>query len=203
MNFTLSISGFAGMALLALSVSGAASAQTPTPSASPLPSSATQRAKPVVKPVAKKRKAKSPKRLSKATLSAFEPLDGSAALKPASAGTSAAASALSPMVTGKMDESLRQQPVLESHSGLSLDLPVSGQAYFADEVSGTAKTEVFERNDTATVEGGDQLGAEPVSVIDRISDKPKGRPLANGPLRVKMKDSGVRASVQFPLSTQP
>ena len=199
MNIKLSISGFAGMALLALSVSGVALAQVPTPSAAPQPAVAAEQ----VKPVAKKRKAKSGKRLSKATLSAFQPLDGSSALKPADASHSNAASSLSPMVTGKMDESLREQPVLESHSGLSLDLPVSGQAYFADEVSGTAKAEVFERNDTATVEGSDQLGAEPVSVIDRISDKPKGKPLANGPLRVKMKDSGVRASVQFPLSTQP
>lgn len=195
MNIKLSISGLTGIALLALSVSGAALAQTYT--AAPQTAAAAEQAK----PIAKKRKAKSAKRLSKATLSAFAPLDGSTALKPAAAG-SPAASALSPMMAGKSMESLRDQPVAESQSGLALDIPVSGQAYFADEVSGAAKAEVFER-DTETAVDSDQLGAEPVSVIDRISDKPKGRPLANGPLRVKMKDSGLRASVQFPLSTQP
>ena len=198
MNIKLSISGFAGMALLACSVSGAALAQTPMPSAAAQPGVAAEQ----VKPVAKKRKAKSGKRLSKATLSAFQPLDGSNVFNPAAARDSNAASSLSPMVGGKMIESLREQPVAESNSGLSLDIPVSGQAYFADEVSGMARAEVFER-DTTTAAGSDQLGAEPISVIDRISDKPKGKPLASGPLRVKMKDSGVRASVQFPLSTQP
>lgn len=198
MNIKLFTSGFAGLALLSFSLAGTALAQTPMPDPAQQQVAATE----PTKPLAKKRKSKSGKHLSKATLSAFQPLHADAALKPAMPGDSAAAIALSPVVAKAELESLRDPPAAEARSGLALDIPVSGQAYFADEVSGAAKAEVFER-DTEAAMDSDQLGAEPVSVIDRISDKPKGKPLANGPLRVKMKDSGLRASVQFPLSTQP
>ena len=63
--------------------------------------------------------------------------------------------------------------------------------------------EALAADDTAVAAAtnGDEtaLGQEELSVIDRTRDKPKAQPIASGPLRVRVKDSGVRASVQIPL----
>ena len=122
--------------------------------------------------VAKKNiRKKAPKRYSKATLSAFKPLPPPDA---------SAAPAL-----------LKQEPALElkstsASSGLAVpdaNEPDAGQDLLAEFTSESS-----------------ELGSEGVSVIDRVADKPKAQPIVSGPLRVRVQEKGLRASVQIPIT---
>lgn len=139
----------------------------------------------------KRSKHKSKKGYSKATLSAFQPIQQAPMLQ---GSQSAAGIALSPMVQREAVQSLQTGAATESSSTFAIAAEAS-TAY--DEESSNAQ---HDRPTTAVGESS-VLGEESVSVIDRFADKPKAKPLSNGPLRVRMKDSGLRASVQIPLSS--
>ncbi len=142
----------------------------------------------------KKRQQRKPKkRYSKATLSAFQPVPLASSVPSVADRQSAAFITLSPLVQKDM---LHPEPPPSSAGTGSFAIPDIQTAY--DEDSSNVQ---HERSTTAVGESN-VLGQESVSVIDRFADKPKARPLANGPLRMRMKDSGVRASVQIPLTTE-
>ena len=152
---------------------GPVSVASTTPAAAGEPATAAE-LRPAKAPKKSTRK-KVPRRYSKATLSAFKPL---------APATGSAKPAL-----------LKQEPILElkpaTHAAIQ-DLAVSdanepdvGQDLLAEFTAGGESN---------------ALGAESVSVIDRIADKPKAQPLVSGPLRVRVQEKGVRASVQIPLT---
>ena len=193
MNQTRSLRIFWLSAALAFSLTGAVSAAEP---------SATSVAASPTKPAVKIHKAKPKKGYSKATRSALRPQPdivgaSQGAIAP-SAFNSAASIALSPVVKKNAVRALPEKPaVLPSGAGtasISLKSGFASKSY--DEESSLNQ---HDRNTESAVES-DVLGQEALSVVDRFADKPKARPISEGPLRVKMKDSGVRASVQIPLT---
>lgn len=150
----------------------------------------------------KTKKPKPAKHLSKATLSAFQPLDQARAQITPPAG--AASAALSPMMLNKPGEGLREQPITADTSARSdvLNIAPVDQSLLADDGSAFVPDEsVTTQEQVANIAtDSDALGEESVSVIDRNTDKFKAKPLASGPLRVRVKDKGVRASVQIPIA---
>ncbi|MDO9452699.1 MAG: hypothetical protein Q7J29_07540 [Stagnimonas sp.] len=149
----------------------------------------------------KSKKTKPAKRLSKATLSAFQPLDQTQIITPPAGAASAA---LSPIILSKSGEGLREQPVTVDDSAGSKVINIApvdqsalvddGSAFIPDETDAPAGQVAELAADS------DALGEESVSVIDRNTDKFKAKPLGTGPLRVRVKDKGVRASVQIPIA---
>lgn len=133
---------------------------------------------------------------SPATLSAFRPYVANApaaSAEPASAfiNTAPAADLRAPP---QLAETVEKSSVfnVESNRGAVL-VDEDDHTAFEQAASSTNS------NDPASF-GGDTLGSESVSVIDRIADKPKAKAIASGPLRVRVNDRALRASVQIPLS---
>lgn len=168
---------------------------TPTTAVAPAPAVAPA-AKPTSKPAptakAKASRKKRAKRYSKATLSAFQPLPAAPA---ATVPAGLAPIALSPVVKPEAAQAIqpREAPVVEAASPLAQ--PVERAPAFDED----SRLVQHERPVDAPAGESDALGQESVSVIDRFADKPKAQPLTEGPLKVRVKDSGVRASVQIPL----
>ncbi len=146
----------------------------------------------------KSKKPKSVKHLSKATLSAFKPLDQAQITPPAGA----ASAALSPMLLNQPGEGLREQPITVETSARSEVLNVTpvDQTLLVDEESAFVPDTAAHDQLADKPADSDVLGEESVSVIDRNTGKVKAKPLASGPLRVGVKDKGVRASVQIPIA---
>ncbi len=191
----ISILAFA-LALLPMGL--AVAAEKPVPPQPVTQSSASSgqvKAAPVSKKAkAKKRSKRRGKAYSKATMSAFQPMPQTRT-QSVQGSQSAASIALSPMVNKDAVQRPEQTAAPGSDSS-GFVIPDVNTAY--DEETSNAQHE----RPTDAVGESSELGQESVSVIDRFADKPKAKPLANGPLRVRMKDSGLRASVQIPLTTE-
>ena len=137
--------------------------------------------------VVQRKKRRAGKHYSKATLSAFQPL----------AAHSGHAAAVRPVAS--MGLKPRPTAPLPSLSAPFFIAPVAQGVLAADEQP-FVLTEVGSLQPSAVlVEDSDVLGQESVSVIDRFSDRPKARPLAKGPWRLRMRDQGLRATVQIPI----
>ncbi|MES2682271.1 MAG: hypothetical protein V4650_02040 [Pseudomonadota bacterium] len=128
-------------------------------------------------------KRKPAKRYSKATLSAFKSLSTTAQAAP-----QISSDPLNPPL-------MVQDLGLSLRSGESANAPVSGLALQDSNEPDPSQNLLAE----FTAENN-ELGSESVSVIDRIADKPKAQPIVSGPLRVRVQEKGVRASVQIPLT---
>lgn len=135
-------------------------------------------AKPAVQQRAKK---KTPRRYSKATRSALRAMGGTAQGLPRAAYKGVQPLPETPSAVSQLQVfKLRPADVLASRTEAVAEPPVS----LLSEMKADAGT----------------LGDEPVSVIDQIRDKPKAQPIVNGPLRLRLHDQGLRASVQIPLT---
>lgn len=133
--------------------------------------------------VAQKRKGKSRKPYSKATLSALQPQKTKA--KPTE-----------PLPMGA--QAKPDEPLLQPSQTQRVEINAVDQSFLSDGYTGSPDdSAVFEKS--SVVGDSNVLGEESVSVIDRVADKPKAKPLSRGPLRMRMQDKGVRASVQIPL----
>lgn len=191
--------------------SAPALALTPSPSSAQASMAAEVAAPQDVSGVAKKpqkRKAgrKGSKAYSKATLSAFAPYAAPAA--PAALPLAAPAT-VSAVVIAPQGDGLRESlpaPLPEASTSSALGLQMQPKGLLASDPTESKPVTLDEAvaTDEATVTpaaaaDATTLGQEELSVIDRTRDKPKAQPIASGPLRVRVKDSGVRASVQIPL----
>ena len=160
------------------------------------------------KSVAKKPARKAARTYSKATLSAFAPYEAPAAAAPlATSDVLGVPATVSTVVIVPPGEGLREQPPslteAEAMRTIKIDMPPQDAvASNPDESKGVTVEEAaaMDESTSASAMAGDEteLGQEAQSVIDRSSDKPKAQPIASGPLRVRVKDSALRASVQIP-----
>lgn len=162
------------------------------------------------KPAAKKATRRSSKRYSKATLSAFAPYAAPAAAAPlATSDVLGVPATMSTVVAAPQGEGLRESqpsPLAGSESSSALNLQMQAQTLLGNDASESKPVTVEEaaavdESTTAAANAGDEmeLGQEAQSVIDRTRDRPKAQPIASGPLRVRVKDSALRATVQIPL----
>ena len=194
-------------------LSAPVSAQTPAAGALTGAAATAVPAKPAAatpKPSKKKTRRKGSKAYSKATLSAFSPYAAPAAAAPlATSDVLGVPATVSTVVVVPQGEGLRESlptPLAEADTSSALGLQMQPQALLTNDPTESTPVSVDEAlaaDDTAVAAAtnGDEtaLGQEELSVIDRTRDKPKAQPIASGPLRVRVKDSGVRASVQIPL----
>lgn len=178
--------------ILALMLAGIPAAHSATEARPAAPAVGQQLAaeKSKAKPAAQKRKkAKVGKRYSKATMSAFRPLNKqqtSPALPPAAAHMGLAQKRPAALVAERAAPfaiaPFEQQVVSQDDA-----------AFVLPEIAGSNRQ-------GQQIGESDVLGQESVSVVDRFADKPKATPLAKGPLRLRMQDKGLRASVRIPLA---
>ena len=187
----------------AILVSPQSFAQANAPLDKPAATQKAAAAKPAVKAQkAKKSKSRPAKHFSKATLSAFQPIDQAHAQITPPAG--AASAALSPVMLNKPGEGLREQPITADTSARTqvINIAPVDQSLLVDDGSAFVPDEAVTTEEQVAdlASDSDVLGEESVSVIDRNTDKFKAKPLASGPLRVRVKDKGVRASVQIPIA---
>jgi len=204
-----------GGALLSTSALAQATAtvttQTSATSQAAAKATSTTAVKPAAqKPSKKKTRRKAGKPYSKATLSAFAPYAAPAAAAPlATSNVLGVPATVSTVVAAPQGEGLRESlptPLAEADTSSALGLQMQPQGLLASdptEAKPITAEEALAADESAvasTTSGGETaLGQEELSVIDRTRDKPKAQPIASGPLRVRVKDSGVRASVQIPL----
>ncbi len=150
---------------------------------------------------------------SKATLSAFQPIDASKVQPPPDENAAAAPgeAALSPVLRhDKADSDPLRQPLpladeaarnppfaMVPQDGGLLDKNEAEEVTEPDAAANEGATAPAPVADSAV------LGQETQSVIDRNTDKPKTQPIARGPLRVRVKDKALRATVQIPLERKP
>lgn len=151
-------------------------------------------------------KKKPSKKLSKATRSALE----SGKLKQAmdkhdakSAPSEALASAMGRDTSEGLRESGSAPVVANTPNHLSMKLSNSGLVA-ADAAAPTlpiGAAELAADDQVVDLSSADVFGEQQVSVIDRFSDKPKSKvAIANGPLRLRLHDKALRASVQIPIA---
>lgn len=159
-----------------------AHANAPTASTTPAAAVTTHSAKASQKPT----KRKAPRRYSKATLSAFKPLDPRAQPAPLTD-----AKLINPPATAQ-DQALKLKSDQDIGVTSSADVAIPPQDVEGSESSQNLLAE-FSADSM-------ELGQESVSVIDRVADKPKAQPIVSGPMRVRVQDKGVRATVQIPLA---
>lgn len=206
---------FCSGALLSTSALAQATAavavQTSTPSQAAGRAASTAAAQPAApKPGKKKTRRKGSKAYSKATLSAFSPYAApAAAALPATSDVLGVPATVSTVVAVPQGEGLRESlptPLAEADTRSALGLQMQPQGLLASdptEAKPITAEEALAADESAAAAAtsGDAtaLGQEELSVIDRTRDKPKAQPIASGPLRVRVKDSGVRASLQIPL----
>ncbi len=153
-----------------------------------------------------KSKARSGRRLSKATLSALKPQNGQLA-PPGSArpADGSLAAAMGQDTSSGLREPTPVSAVVTDTSTTSLNIDVKPTGLLSSEepapvaASATANQAGTEAQAAASSSEVD-LGQESVSVIDRFSNKPKAKQITNGPLRLRMHDKALRASVQIPLT---
>lgn len=188
---------------------------TQTPSAvAPTANPGAASKKPVTsqKPASKKATRKSSKPYSKATISAFAPYTAPAAAAPlATSDVLGAPATLSTVVVAPQGEGLREPlptPLESDEASSGLNLQMQSQSLLGTDASESKPVTVEEaaavdQSTTGSALAGDEtaLGQEEQSVIDRTRDRPKAQPLASGPLRVRVKDSALRATVQIPLES--
>ena len=177
------------MLLLAgLLVSPLGIAQTKT-----VPQAESGSVKPKVAKAPQRQKRKSGKRYSKTTLSAFKPLKPEQMQTPA--GTDETSATRSPVLLNPEPESdpLRQPLPLADESSRTAPFTLNPNEPALLAVDATDLVE------PAATADPDALGQESISATDRIGDKPKTRAITQGPLRLRVKDKGLRASVQIPL----
>jgi len=188
--------------LFALPYQGAAAAEL-QPASSPTAKAATRASQPVsTAPVTKARKAKPSRRLSKATRSALQPLAGPAALAlpPPRSAEGNLAAAMGRDTSNGLRETVEPPVAAGSARPFSVtlkpdaDLTADDVVLASDEAAAEPGTEA-----QAGAPLADALGAESVSVIDRFSNKPRAKAITNGPLRLRLHDKALRASVQIPL----
>ena len=149
------------------------------------------------------------KPLSKATLSAMQPVD-QAQLLPTpdadNAATQNAAARPAVVMNAAPVASLQSVAPSEAPSALasSLSRGLSDQTNLEDDEGEPLVTEPASletpREEAAQLANAESLGEQQVSVIDRIADKPKATPIAKGPLRLKVHDKALRATVKIPLT---
>lgn len=180
--------------ILALMLAGIPAAHSATEARPAAPAVGQQLAaeKSKAKPVAQKRKkakAKAGKRYSKATMSAFRPLNkqpASPALRHSAAHMGLQAHKSQAALAPERAAPFAIAPFAQG--GLSQD----DAAFVLPEIAGS-------NPQSQQIAESDVLGQESVSVVDRFADKPKATPLTKGPLRLRMQDKGLRASVRIPL----
>lgn len=160
-----------------------------------IPQAESVSAKPKAAAVPPRQKRKSGKRYSKTTLSAFKPLNAQQTQAPAEA-TEPSATRSSVLLNAEPEsDPLRQALPLadESSRTAPFTLNPDDQALLEVDAADPVESEL--------VTDPDALGQESISATDRANDKLKTRPITQGPLRLRVKDKGLRASVQIPLES--
>lgn len=192
--------GLAGMVLLATALlSSQGIAQNSAEPTTAAPKTEITEPKPKAATAPSRQKRKTGKRYSKTTLSAFKPLDAEQTQAPAEAAETSATQ--SPVLLHAQPEQdpLRQPlPLVDESSRTAPFTLVPNDQGLLTEPDATA---TGRGNHSGAIQAAnpDALGEDEVPTTDRIDNKPKTRPIKKGPIQLRIKDQGVRASVQIPL----
>lgn len=192
--------GLVGMALLAsVLASPLGIAQTAAAPITAAPQVEMTTAKPKAATVPSRQKRKTGKRYSKTTLSAFKPLNTEQTQAPAEAAETSATQSPVLLHTQPEQDPLRQPLPLADVSARTAPFTLAPNAQgLLAEPDPTASV-VSDDSGAIPAIDPDALGQDAIPATDRLDNKPKTRPIAQGPLRLRIKDQGLRASVQIPL----
>lgn len=205
MNTKNSLAGMALLASVLASAVGIAQAATEPTTAAPQIEQPTAKPKPATAPSRQKRK--TGKRYSKTTLSAFKPLNAEQTQAPAEAAETSATQSPVLLHAQPVSDPLRQPLPLadESSRTAPFTLAPNAQGVLATDAAGAVEADRranvgSDDRSAIRVSNPDALGQEAMPATDRIDNKPKTRSLVQtGPLKLKIKGEGVRATVQIPL----